>query len=254
MTLSCDNLGWSVRGQPIVTDVSLDIRKGEVFGLVGPNGSGKSTLLKMFAGIRPPSDGRVLLDGQLLTTMLRRDVARQVALVEQLADTSERITVRDAVELGRTPWLSPLRAWSRADDDAVACALRAVGMEAYATRRWDTLSGGERQRIHIARALAQEPRILLLDEPTNHLDIHHQLSILALVAGLPVTSIVALHDLNHAMTCDRIGVMEAGRLVALGTPDEVLTPDRLGGTFAVQARLLTDPADGGRILRFHRPA
>lgn len=134
--------------------------------------------------------------------------------------------------------------WSR--------ALEAVDMSAFAARRWDTLSGGERQRAHIARALAQEPEILLLDEPTNHLDIHHQLSILSLVAALPVTSIVALHDLNHAMTCDRVGILDAGRLVALGTPDAVLTPDRLSGTFSVGANLLTDPADGARVLRFHR--
>src|SRR3546814_4447544 len=99
-------------------------------------------------------------------------------------------------------------------------------MKGFAARHWHTLSGGERQRVHIARALAQEPQVLLLDEPTNHLDIHHQLPILSLVAALPVTSVVALHDLNQALECDRLAVMERGRLACLGTPEEVLTAPR----------------------------
>ena len=127
-------------------------------------------------------------------------------------------------------------------------------MQGFETRHWTTLSGGERQRVHIARALAQVPQILLLDEPTNHLDIHHQLSILSLVARLPVTSIVALHDLNQAMECDRLALLQKGRLVTLGPPEEVLTCDRLADSFAVTASILTDPADGARVLRFHKPA
>lgn len=253
MNFACENLGWTVGGTRIVSGVNLEIRNGETFGLVGPNGSGKSTLLRLLSGILRPSDGTVTLNGRPLLEIPRRDIARRIALVEQLADTAERITVRDAVELGRTPWLSPLRAWSKGDDDVVAHALSAVGMAAFFARRWDTLSGGERQRVHIARALAQEPQVLLLDEPTNHLDIHHQLAILELVADLPLTSVVALHDLNHAMACDRVGLMEGGVLAAVGTPEEVLTPARLDGAFAIRSNLLTDPADGARILRFSRP-
>jgi iron complex transport system ATP-binding protein len=117
-------------------------------------------------------------------------------------------------------------------------------------RTWRSLSGGERQRVHIARALAQRPQILLLDEPTNHLDIQHQLSILQVVHALPVTTVIALHDLNQALTCDRLAVLERGRLVALGAPVEVLTPKRLQDTFGVQAHYLVDPYDGAQILRF----
>lgn len=249
--LQCSDLSWSVKGRAIVAGVDLQIRQGETLGLIGPNGSGKSTLLKLLSGIRAPGSGEVRLNGKPLTSLSRRDVARQLAFVEQQADTSDAVTVRDAVELGRTPWLSALQPWSVSDERIVMQALADVDMAHMREHAWSTLSGGERQRVHIARALAQQPQILLLDEPTNHLDIQHQLSILNLVRALPVTTLIALHDLNQALECDRLGVMERGRLVALGEPDEVLTTERLRDTFGVRARYLTDPEDGARILRFH---
>jgi iron complex transport system ATP-binding protein len=244
-------LGWSARGQPILRDVSLAVRRGETLGLIGPNGSGKSTLMRLLAGLLPPAQGEVRLEGRPLPRLRRREIAQALALVEQQAETAERITVRDAVELGRTPWLSALRPWCGEDDAIVARALAVVEMEGRAGQDWLTLSGGERQRVHIARALAQQPRILLLDEPTNHLDIHHQLGILRLVRGLGVTTVIALHDLNQAMGCDRLGVLHQGRLVALGTPAEILTEALLRDVFAVRASFLTDPADGSRVIRFH---
>lgn len=158
--------------------------------------------------------------------------------------------MRDVVELGRTPWLSALSPFGAQDRQIVTEALRGVAMEQMAKRSWCTLSGGERQRVQIARALAQRPRLLILDEPTNHLDIHHQLSLLRLVSRLPVTVVMALHDLNQSMACDRLGVMEAGRLVACGPPREVLTPQRLAHVFRVHATALHDPADDTTLFRF----
>mgnify|MGYP003643011644 CR=1 FL=1 len=250
MILQAENLGWSVSGATIVRDVVLGVEEGETLGLIGPNGSGKSTLLKMLAGIRKPGTGRVLFDGRPMADLPPRSIAQTIALVEQQADTGSRITVRDAVELGRTPWLSALQPWQAKDDAIVARALADVDMGHLESRYWHTLSGGERQRVHIARALAQEPRILMLDEPTNHLDIHHQLSILHLVSTLPVTVVVALHDLNQAMECDRIAVMSHGQLKAVGPPSEVVTEGALSDIFDVRARFLTDPVDGARIIRF----
>ncbi|CAM3237827.1 histidinol phosphatase [Pseudomonas floridensis] len=247
--LSCSGLGYSVRGATLLQDINLSIAPGETLGIVGPNGSGKSTLLKLLSGIYKPGSGQVMLGDRPLATMNRRDVARALAVVEQQAETSDAITVLDAVELGRTPWLSALEPWSDQDDRIVRQALQDVDMLAFAKRAWHTLSGGERQRVHIARALAQRPGILLLDEPTNHLDIQHQLTILGLVKALPVTTVIALHDLNQALDCDRVAVMEKGRMVALGAPADVLTPERLLDTFGVIARWLTDPFDGTRILR-----
>ena len=251
--LEAERLGWSVRGRALVDDVSLQVAEGEMLGLVGPNGSGKSTLLRLLSGVLAPHRGSVRLDGRPLAALGRRAVAQMLAVVSQQVESADRLTVRDAVELGRTPFLSALRPWAAADDAAVNAALAAVDMLELAARDWATLSGGERQRAHIARALAQQPRLLLLDEPTNHLDIHHQLDILHLVASLPVTSVVALHDLNQAMRCDRVLVMQAGRAVALGPPAAVLTPALLRRVFDVRAAFITDPADGHAVIRFHLP-
>ncbi|MEQ7918702.1 ABC transporter ATP-binding protein [Xanthomonas sp. WHRI 1810A] len=248
--LSCSGLGFQVRNAVLLQDVGLDIRRGETLGVVGPNGSGKSTLLKLLAGVRVPSRGEIHLGGQPLKTLSRRSIAQTLAVVEQQADTLDAISVFDAVALGRTPWLSALSPWSSEDDAIVQQALHDVDAVHLKHRSWHSLSGGERQRVHIARALAQRPQILLLDEPTNHLDIQHQLGILHVVHALPVTTVIALHDLNQALTCDRLAILERGRLVALGTPMDVLTPQRLQATFGVHAHYLTDPYDGTQILRF----
>jgi iron complex transport system ATP-binding protein len=254
MILEARNLGWSARGKPIVSGINLVVNEGEMLGLVGPNGSGKSTLMKLLAGIRRPTSGAMVLKGTPLHLMPRREIAQLIAFLEQQSETTEAFTVRDAVELGRTPWLSPLQPWSPEDDRIVAQALADTDMEGFESRSWATLSGGERQRVHLARALAQQPEIMLLDEPTNHLDIQHQLSILHLVAQLPVTSVVALHDLNQALSCDRVGVMAGGRLVALGAPQEVLTVEQIGAVFGVRASIVLDPADGTSMFRFHQVA
>lgn len=248
--LSCAGLSFKVRGAELLNGVSLDVQRGETLGIVGPNGSGKSTLLKLLAGLREPSTGQVQLDGQALCKLSRRSIAQTLAVVEQQADTDDGIRVFDAVALGRTPWLSALQPWSPADAAIVEQALVDVDAVHLRNRLWRSLSGGERQRVHIARALAQRPQILLLDEPANHLDIQHQLSILQVVRTLPVTTLIALHDLNQALKCDRLAVLERGRLVALGEPLHVLTPERLQTTFGVRAHYLTDPFDGAPILRF----
>lgn len=251
MKLNAHDLGWYAGGKRIVDSVSLEIAPGETFGLVGPNGSGKSTLMRLLAGIAPRPAGTVHLDGVPLERLTRREAAQRIAFVEQMADTSDALSVRDAVELGRTPWLSALAPFGAHDRLVVDEALAAVGMGDMARHAWSTLSGGERQRVHIARALAQRPRLLMLDEPTNHLDIHHQLSLLRLVIRLPVTVVMALHDLNQAMGCDRLGVMDGGRLVACGPPTEVLSPERLAAIFRVRATPLRDPDDNATLFRFH---
>lgn len=248
--LSCSQLSFKVGDSPLLQGVELDVRRGETLGVVGPNGSGKSTLLKLLAGLRAPSAGEVRLHGQRLKDLPRRRIAQQMAVVEQQAHSDDAITVFDAVALGRTPWLSALSPWSAEDQAIVLQALEDVDAGHLSTRLWRSLSGGERQRVHIARALAQRPQVLLLDEPGNHLDIQHQLAILKLVQGLQVTTLIALHDLNQALSCDRLAILEKGRLVALGEPSTVLTPERLQDTFGVQAHYLVDPFDGAKILRF----
>jgi iron complex transport system ATP-binding protein len=252
--LAANSLRYRAGGRLIVDGVSLEVQPGEFLALVGPNGSGKTTLIAMLAGLKRPHGGAATLDGRSVARMPRRDLARVLALVEQQAETSERLTARQAVELGRTPHLGTLSTWSERDEAVVTQALESVGMASFAERPWHSLSGGERQRLHIARALAQEPRVLVLDEPTNHLDIEHQLGLLALVRRRGGTVLAALHDLHHAaLFADRIAVMQGGRLVAVGPPSEVLTPELIRAVFRVEASVEAGP--GGRpVLRFAPPA
>ncbi|MEQ8287471.1 ABC transporter ATP-binding protein [Thalassospira sp.] len=251
MSLELRNVGWSAGFKKIIEDVSVSVKPGEFLGLIGPNGSGKTSVMSVLSGIRPPSTGQAFLDGKEMKKVGRRNLARQIGFVEQQADTIDRITVREAVSLGRTPYLSLLTPWSTNDDRIIEDALIAVDMAEMKDRMWHTLSGGEKQRVHIARALAQEPTYLLLDEPTNHLDIRHQLGLLELVRRLPLTVVAALHDLNHAaMFCDRIAMMAKGRLIAIGRPVEILTPENLRDVFGVRASV--DADDQGRCaIRFH---
>ncbi|MFD6279096.1 ABC transporter ATP-binding protein [Streptomyces sp. NPDC060209] len=238
-------------GRVVLDGVSIAPPPGATVGLLGPNGSGKTTLLRVMAGVLAPGAGVVTLDGRTLAETGRRGVARRVAVVDQHAVTQVDLSVLDVVRLGRIPHR---RAWSApgpGDEDAVREALARTGLADRAAQSWHTLSGGERQRVQIARALAQEPRELLLDEPTNHLDIQHQLELLSLVAALPVTAVVALHDLNlAAMFCDRVTVMKEGRVVAGGTPSEVITEELIADVYRVRAVVTPEGPDGRPSVRF----
>ncbi|WP_427026486.1 ABC transporter ATP-binding protein (plasmid) [Aureimonas ureilytica] len=238
MTIKAENLVWKVGRATIVDDVSLEVEPGRMLGLLGPNGSGKTSLLRILAGLRRAHSGRVTLDGDDMGGLARKTLARRIAYVEQSASTTADLKVVDVVRLGRIPHRSAFSSWTRADEAVVEEALASAGMSAKRDASWQHLSGGERQRVHIARALAQAPSEMLLDEPTNHLDVEHQIALLRLVSTLKLTSIVALHDLNHAaMFCDRLLVMKGGRVVAAGTPEEVLTEELLREVFNVRAHV-----------------
>ncbi|MFF9474268.1 ABC transporter ATP-binding protein [Streptomyces roseolus] len=249
--LRAERISRTAGGALVLDGVTLAPRPGTLTGLLGPNGSGKSTLLRVLAGVLAPDAGIVTLDGAPLAAVPRRALARRVAVVEQHADTQVDLTVADAVRLGRVPHR---RAWSpatAADEEAVRSALARTGLTHRAHRTWRTLSGGERQRVQIARALAQEPRELLLDEPTNHLDIQHQLDLLALVSALPLTCVVALHDLNlAAMHCDHLVVLREGRVVAAGPVREVLTERLVAEVYGVRAAVTHPGPDGRPHIRF----
>jgi iron complex transport system ATP-binding protein len=248
MSLSARRLSWKIGGCLVVDDVSLDVPAGSVLGLIGPNGSGKSSLLRLLAGLRAPSAGHVTLQGQDLAALKRRPLARRIALVEQHAATDLDLSVQAIVSLGRTPHRSALAPPDREDLRVIDQALAATGLEGLRLRRWHSLSGGERQRVQIARALAQQPSELLLDEPTNHLDIQHQLDILRLIRGLPLTCVMALHDLNlAAMFCDVLAVLDQGRLVASGTPRQVLTEALLQRVYGVAAEVSWSGEQGVHI-------
>ncbi|MEV7404377.1 ABC transporter ATP-binding protein [Streptomyces sp. NPDC091267] len=249
--LRADRVSRTAGGRLILDGVCLAPPPGATIGLIGPNGSGKSTLLRILAGVLAPDAGTVTLDDDPLAAVGRRTVARRVAVVDQHALTQVELSVLDVVGLGRIPHR---RAWSAPapeDEAAIHEALERTGLTDRRNQSWHTLSGGERQRVQIARALAQQPRELLLDEPTNHLDVQHQLELLSLVAELPLTAVIALHDLNlAAMFCDRIVVLSEGRVVAGGTPAEVITQELIAEVYRVRAVVTPDGPQGRPSVRF----
>ncbi|MGB8944100.1 MAG: ABC transporter ATP-binding protein [Streptomyces sp.] len=253
--LRADGVTRTAAGRLIVDGVTLAPPPGATVGLLGPNGSGKSTLLRILAGVLAPASGVVTLDGDPLREVGRRTVARRVAVVDQEATTQVELSVEEVVRLGRIPHR---RAWSPStpeDEEAVREALTRTGLSDRAAQSWHTLSGGERQRVQIARALAQKPRELLLDEPTNHLDVQHQLDLLSLVSDLPLTSVIALHDLNlAAMFCDHVLVLREGAAYASGTPAEVITEELIAKVYGVRAVVTPGEADvdGRPWIRFLR--
>ncbi|MDO5287121.1 MAG: ABC transporter ATP-binding protein [Actinomycetia bacterium] len=235
-----DNIAWEAAGRRIVSGVTLDFAPGTVTAVVGPNGSGKTTLLHLAAGLRTAAEGEVLLDRQPLARLAARERARQIALVEQHPSTGLDLMVRDVVGLGRIPHIGSWPGARDPDPDAVDEAMETSAVTHLAQRRWPTLSGGERQRVHLARALAQRPRVLLLDEPTNHLDLSHQLDFMERVCRLGITVIAVLHDLDlTAAFCRDVAVMHQGRLHRHGPASEVLTPELVAEVFQVTATVTT---------------
>ncbi|MEO5806512.1 ABC transporter ATP-binding protein [Devosia sp.] len=241
----------------ILNRVSLTAPKGGVTGLIGPNGAGKSTLIAAMLGLRRLSSGTIAFNGTNLPGMVPGERAKLCAYVEQSATTAERLTVRDVVALGRVPFQTAWQTMPSGHDALlVQAALEAIGLSAFATRLYHTLSGGEQQRVQIARALTQEPQLLLLDEPTSHLDIQAQLLVLDLLrrrAEAGCTIVLAMHDLNLAARfCDHLVVMQAGAVVAQGSPDAILQPDLLRQVYGVAATIVRLPGSAHPIVVYDR--
>lgn len=248
MTVSAENITWDRAGTMVLGGVSIRPKPGATVGILGPNGSGKSSLLGMLAGVHKPTSGRVLLQGEDLGDIPRKQRAAAIGVVAQHADTDLALRVIDVVRLGRIPHRGPFGGDPEVDERAVQDALAATGLVNLAERPWQRLSGGERQRAQIARALAQQPSELLLDEPTNHLDIKHQLELLRLVSRLKITAVMALHDLNLAAAyCDQVVVMSAGEVVAAGTPEEVLTAELIRRVYGVEAHCERRTTAAGKV-------
>ena len=246
MDLLAQDLHVTLDKTPILQGVTLEAKAGELVGVIGPNGSGKSTLLKCLYRQLAPQQGAVYLNGRDLAGESRRESAKKIGVVAQHNDKGFDFTVLDMVLLGRSPHKRALERDNGEDYAIAQQALEQVGLEELAHRSMATLSGGERQRVILARALAQQTPCLILDEPTNHLDVQYQLQLMELVKGVNCTVVAALHDLNlAAMYCQRLYLLEGGRVVAQGTPEEVLTPERIEAVYGVRAEVI--PAADGRL-------
>ncbi|NLT23210.1 MAG: ABC transporter ATP-binding protein [Syntrophorhabdus sp.] len=225
----------------ILHDIDLSVGKGEFFGIIGPNGSGKTTMLRAMTRLIRPATGTVLLGGTDMKDLHIADVARKVAVVSQSMPLIE-MTVREFVLLGRIPYYRKLQFFEKEEDTAIAeRVMEMTGVRHLAAVLMSEMSAGEVQLAFIARGLAQQPEVLLLDEPTSHLDITHQAAILDLVKRLNrqegLTVVIILHDLNLASEyCDRLVLMDGGRIRKVGTPAEVLdyeTIEEVYGTVVV---------------------
>lgn len=251
--LSATGVSHSYNGNPVLTEVDLQVQRGEMLGLIGPNGSGKTTLLRTLFGALRPDAGTISFGGEPFASLSARQVAQRLAVVVQEPQSDLLLSVADMVLLGRTPHLGAFSREAHRDDELAATALDRVGALHLAQREMSELSGGEKQRVLIARALAQEPYCLLLDEPTNHLDIGYQHQILDLVRGLGMTALVVLHDLNLAARyCDRLVMLDHGRVCATGTVRQVLRPELIEPIYGVGVESLVSD-DGIPQLLFRRP-
>ncbi len=246
--IELDSVSVGYNNEAVVNNVTLKAEPGEMLALVGPNGSGKSTLIKGMTRVVDVYSGRIRIDGRDITAMRPNELAQLIATVPQNPALPGTFTAFELVLMGRTPHLGLLR-YEGGRDVAIAWqAMEATRTESFAERRVSELSGGEMQRLVIARALTQQPRAILLDEPTANLDINHQVGILDLIKSLclqrSLTVIVALHDLNlAAQYCDRMVMLNGGRVYAEGTPSDILTAANIKDVYGAEVCVYPHPVN-----------
>jgi iron complex transport system ATP-binding protein len=244
--LQASGLTLGYTDTPVVRELDLQVPPGKVTVIVGANACGKSTLLRGLARLLRPRSGGVLLDGEAIHRLPTKQVARTLGLLPQNPIAPEGVTVSDLVSRGRHPHHGALGRWTSADEEAVAEALMLTDTLGLVDRVVDELSGGQRQRVWIAMALAQGTDLLLLDEPTTYLDVAHQVEMLDLLAELNArrgtTIVMVLHDLNlSARYADHLVALHTGRIVAEGSPAEVVTEDVVRTVFGLDNRVIQDP-------------
>ncbi|RFU71456.1 ATP-binding cassette domain-containing protein [Peribacillus saganii] len=235
--LELNDLSGGYAGEDIVRDISFKVEEGELFGILGPNGSGKTTLLKIISGLLPNSNGELTLQGKPLTVYSSKELARVMAVLPQHTEQFFSYTVKETVSLGRYSHKKGLfQTWKENDEETVQKVMKQTGVAEFQAQYIHELSGGERQRVFLAQALAQEPEVLLLDEPTNHLDLSYQKELLDMLKKLTnerkLTVISIFHDLNLAgLYCDRILLLEKGKIVSINKPNEVLKEERIRAVY-----------------------
>ena len=244
--LQVENITLGYGKHTVLSDINLSVARGEMLGIIGPNGSGKSTLIKGICRLLTPKSGCVLIEGQDIAHISRGELACLIAVVPQTPTLPETFTAFEIVLMGRTPHLGLLRYEGQRDFDIAWRAMETTKTQVFAERRVGELSGGERQRLTIARALAQEPKLILLDEPTAQLDINYQIKTLDFIKELcleqNLAAVAALHDLNlAAQYCDRLVMLNEGRIYAGGSPKEVITAQHIKEVYGAEVCVYPHP-------------
>ncbi len=247
------NISFAFGGRRILENVSLAVAANEFVGLIGANGSGKTTLLRILLGLLPAQTGEIILCGDKIQNLKRRQIALRATLVQQDTAIDFDFTAREIVAMGRTPHLGRFSPEKLVDRQAVARAMQETETEIFAERLVTELSGGERQRVHLARALAQQTDLILLDEPTSNLDLTNQFEALRTIKNATratgKAALAAIHDLSlAAQFCDRLLLLANRKIVAAGTPAEVVTESNLLDYFGLRARVKPDAETGALII------
>ena len=237
--LKIDDVDFCYGSAEILKQVSIEAAAGEVLGILGPNGSGKTTMLRCINGILAPKQGRIAIDGDDICEMDRLSLSRRVGFVPQ--NSSQDMctpTAFEVVLMGRRPHV--VWEFGKKDHDLAWAALEEMGVKDLSARRFDRLSSGQAQRVLMARAIAQEVKVLLLDEPTSNLDVKHQIEVMnavqAQVRRRGIGACAVIHDLDLAMRfCDKVVLLQNGKVLAAGSKQDVLTPDNIRTAYGVDS-------------------
>ncbi|MDO4634110.1 MAG: ABC transporter ATP-binding protein [Eubacteriales bacterium] len=259
--LAAEHITAGYGGKPILTDVDITIPKNKISVILGANGCGKSTMLKTFSRLLQPEQGKILLDGKSVSAMPSKELAQTLGLLPQTQVIPEGIRVTDLVARGRFPYRKLMKGMTKEDFKAVEEAMEMMGVLELADRQVDELSGGQRQRVWIALAIAQKTDILLLDEPTTFLDIAYQVEILDMLTDLNrkyhTTIVMVLHDINlSARYADYLFAMKKGKLIAQGTPQEIITEHLIEDVYGLECIVTEDEVSNAPMIlpigKYHR--
>jgi iron complex transport system ATP-binding protein len=243
--LEVSDLSFAYNDRPALRNISLNLSPGEVVALIGPNGSGKSTLLlSLFGHLR--ATGKIAWQSRDLSRWRRRDLAKLVAYLPQAPRHEPAQTVRQVLELGRSPYWGPFGLENSNDEKVTTDVAQLLGLTDLLDRPMENMSGGQRQRVFIGRCLTQEPQALLLDEPNTFLDLKYQVDLCRLLKDLAkqqnLAVLMASHELNIASAfADRMILLNDGAIAATGTPQEVLQPDLLTTIYGLPIQRVESP-------------
>ncbi|WP_088069269.1 ABC transporter ATP-binding protein [Gottfriedia luciferensis] len=253
--ITCNDISYSYDGiQNDLEELTYSINQGEWLGIIGPNGSGKSTLLNLLCGLFQPSKGKVRLDGELVSSMSNKQIAKKIAVLSQQNSFTFSYEVKETVKLGRVAHSSSFfPTWTSVDENAVKNAMSMTGINKMANNLINEISGGERQRVFLAQCFAQETPYIFLDEPSNHLDLMHTIRILDMLKELQrnerKTIVTVFHDLNLAsLYCDRLLGIKDGKLFIEGKTDSVLTEEVLQDLFDTSFQILDNPETNKKVI------
>ncbi len=249
MIIQVDSLSKRFDNQSVLEEISFSVKRGECLGIIGPNGSGKSTLLKLLSGVESKSAGKIEISGKQIEQYTRKELAKWLAVLQQESLPPIGFTVREVIEMGRFPFQNWLGEETTDIERLIDSIIDKMGLNDLSDRHLENLSGGERQRVALGKTMAQQPKLLMLDEPTTYLDIGHQILLMDRIREWQLeddlTVISVLHDLNlAALYCDRLLLLHNGRVLAIGSPEDIIRTDLIEEVYGTSPIVMQHPVYG----------